>query len=195
LVLTVALPRAVVRPPRTAQVIPLRIRMPFSNIIAVSPDGRLKWRGRPYRCALGRAGVAVTKREGDGATPMGCFSLRRVFYRADRLTPPRTGLKTDATSPTDGWCDDPRDERYNQFVTLPHPASAETLWRDDPLYDIVVVLGFNDAPAIPGCGSAIFLHVASGDYEPTAGCVAVARDDLLQILEHCSGDTRLCILG
>jgi L,D-peptidoglycan transpeptidase YkuD (ErfK/YbiS/YcfS/YnhG family) len=169
--------------------------MPYSNIISVSPDGLLKWRGKTFRCALGRTGITVTKREGDGASPMGCFSLRRVLYRADRLGRPSSRLPTATIARHDGWCDAPGDPNYNLPVELPYVASAESLWRDDSLYDVLVVLGFNDSPVVPGCGSAIFLHVARDDYGPTAGCVALAKRDLLTVLEHCDSGTRLCILG
>jgi L,D-peptidoglycan transpeptidase YkuD (ErfK/YbiS/YcfS/YnhG family) len=169
--------------------------MPYSNIISVSPDGLLKWRGKTFRCALGRSGITVTKREGDGASPMGCFSLRRVLYRADRLGRPSSRLPTATIARHDGWCDAPGDPNYNLPVELPYVASAESLWRDDSLYDVLVVLGFNDSPVVPGCGSAIFLHVARDDYGPTAGCVALAKRDLLTVLEHCDSGTRLCILG
>jgi L,D-peptidoglycan transpeptidase YkuD (ErfK/YbiS/YcfS/YnhG family) len=82
----------------------------------------------------------------------------------------------------DGWCDDPADPAYNRHVRLPYPASAERLWRDDGIYDIVVVLGHNDDPPVAGLGSAIFLHIARPDYPPTQGCVAVAREDLEALL-------------
>ncbi len=168
--------------------------MPQSNIISVSATGSAKWRGRTYRCALGKSGITATKREGDGASPMGCFALRRVLYRADRLEAPATGLPIAAIAPDDGWCDAPDDAAYNQPVHLPHPASAETLWREDEVYDLIVVLGHNDAPVVPGCGSAIFLHVARPNFAPTAGCVAFAHDDLLEILAECDGATQICIL-
>lgn len=169
--------------------------MPQSNIISVTAHGEAKWRGRSYRCALGSGGVAATKREGDGATPMGCFFLRGVLYRADRLAEPKTGLPASAIEPDDGWCDAPDDAAYNKKVRLPHPASAERLWRDDAVYDLIVVLGHNDRPVVPGCGSAIFMHVATPDYAPTAGCVALARDDLLAILADCDPSTQICVLS
>jgi L,D-peptidoglycan transpeptidase YkuD (ErfK/YbiS/YcfS/YnhG family) len=138
-----------------------------------------------WRCALGRSGVAAmgAKREGDGATPAGLWPLRRLLYRPDRLGTPKTGLPVAALTPTDGWCDASGDPAYNQPVTLPYPASAEPLWREDGVYDIIVALGYNDAPVVPGRGSAIFLHIARPDYSPTEGCVALAQADLLAILE------------
>ncbi len=62
------------------------------------------------------------------------------------------------------------------------PASYEELWREGHVYDVVIPLGYNDSPVIPGKGSAIFLHVAKPDYAPTEGCVALALSDLLELL-------------
>ena len=109
--------------------------------------------------------------------------MRQVFWRADRLPRPETALPVDALIPEAGWCDDPRSPLYNLPVLLPFQMSHEKLWRDDSVYDLIVVLGYNDAPPIPGKGSAIFLHLARPDYSPTEGCVACAQDDLLALLK------------
>ena len=161
--------------------------------IQVRPPGTLWWRGKTMRCALGRAGVRADKSEGDGATPTGCFPLRRVLYRADRAAPPRTDLPLAPINREDGWSDDPGDPGYNSLIRLPYAASHEVLWRDDGLYDILVVLGFNDDPPVPGRGSAIFLHVAAADYAPTEGCIALAPGDLRDVLGDCGTDSRLCV--
>jgi len=139
--------------------------------------------GRAWQCALGRGAVGREKREGDGVSPVGRWPLRRVLYRADRLAKPDTALACQAIDPDDGWCDDPADASYNRPVRLPYSASHERLSREDGLYDIVVVLGHNDDPVVPGAGSAIFLHVARDDYGPTEGCVALALPDLLDFLK------------
>lgn len=158
--------------------------------IAVSAEGWLTWGGNRVRCALGRSGVGAATREGDGATPVGAWPLRRVLYRPDRIGPPPTRLPCGALAPDDGWCDDPAHPQYNRPVRLPHPASCERMWRDDELYDVVVVLGHNDDPPVPGSGSAIFLHVAKPGWPPTEGCVALALPDLLALLHDCRpGDT------
>lgn len=138
--------------------------------------------GRTWRCALGKGGIVRDKREGDGCTPVGTFPLRRVLYRPDRLQTPRTGLPVQALAPDDGWCDDPADPAYNRPVALPYPASHEKLWRADAVYDVIVILGHNDAPPVPGRGSAIFMHVARPGFTGTEGCVALALDDLLAVL-------------
>jgi L,D-peptidoglycan transpeptidase YkuD (ErfK/YbiS/YcfS/YnhG family) len=135
-----------------------------------------------WRVSLGRGGVRADKREGDGATPVGLLPLRRVFYRADHGPAPRCSVPVEALAPEDGWCDDPADPHYNTRVRLPYPARHETLWRADGLYDVVGVLGWNDAPVERGRGSAIFLHVATPDYRPTEGCIALAAADLRALL-------------
>ena len=95
---------------------------------------------------------------------------------------PRTQLLLRAIQQDDGWCDAPGDPNYNRLVKLPYRASAENMWREDHLYDLVVIIGFNDAPVIAGAGSAIFLHVARPDYGPTRGCIALALTDLLDVV-------------
>ena len=136
-------------------------------------------------CTIGRNGLAGrgAKREGDLKTPLGLLPLREVLYRPDRLSAPVTQLPVRALSPEDGWCDAPGDPAYNQPVTMPFRASAETLWRDDHVYDVIVTLGWNDAPPRPGLGSAIFLHVMRPDRAGTEGCVALELRHLLAFLE------------
>jgi L,D-peptidoglycan transpeptidase YkuD (ErfK/YbiS/YcfS/YnhG family) len=161
--------------------------------VTVSPSGWLAWPGHRVRCALGRGGVSLEKREGDGATPAGVFPLRRVLYRADRLAALETRLPSVPLARDDGWCDDPGDADYNRQVRLPFVARHERLWREDGLYDAIVVLGHNDAPALPGMGSAIFLHMARADYGPTEGCVAIAPADLVALLKDLAPGDRIAI--
>ncbi len=150
--------------------------------LVVGADGHASWGTRTLRSALGAAGIRADKREGDGATPAGVFPFRRLLYRPDRLTRPPTGLPVGRIDPDDGWCDDPADPLYNRAVRLPYPGRHERLWRDDAIYDMIVVLGHNDDPVVPGLGSAVFLHLARPDFGPTRGCVALAREDLLAVL-------------
>lgn len=153
----------------------------------------LTWNGNRVRCAVGRGGIRQDKREGDGGTPVGSFALRRVLYRADRLPPPATGLPLSAIDRDDGWCDDPAHPDYNRPVKLPFAAGHEELWLDGMVYDIIVVLGHNDAPPVPGLGSAVFFHLTDVDYGPTAGCVAVQLADMLPILAAAKPGDRLVV--
>ena len=136
-------------------------------------------------CIIGRTGAiaAADKREGDGRTPRGRFALREVLLRPDRgLAVPATALPWRWLAPADGWSDDPTDPAYNTAVRHPHPFSAEHLWRDDGLYDVLIPLGYNDVAPVAGRGSAIFLHCTDAGQPVTAGCVAVQRDALLALL-------------
>ena len=94
-----------------------------------------------------------------------------------RKSLPRS-CRSRALVPEDGWCDAPGDPNYNKLVKHPYPVSAEHLWLDSHVYDIIAVVGFNDDPVVPGAGSAIFLHLARDGYPPTAGCVALTDHDL-----------------
>jgi L,D-peptidoglycan transpeptidase YkuD (ErfK/YbiS/YcfS/YnhG family) len=154
-------------------------------IVTSDSDGAwLDWGAGRKRAATGPAGIGRKGGEGDGITPRGIFPVREIFYRADRIAPPRTPLPVRAIAKDDGWCDAPDDPNYNRLVKLPYPASAENMWREDHLYDLLAVLGYNDDPVVPGKGSAIFLHLARSDYSATHGCVALAPDDLRAAIEQ-----------
>jgi len=168
-------------------------RSPFN----AESGGILRWPGGEARCALGRSGVtpAAAKREGDGASPVGRWPMRQVYYRPDRMARPATALPVEALIPEAGWCDDPASPLYNRPILVPFAASHEKLWREDHAYDLIVVLGYNDDPALPGMGSAIFLHLARPDYSPTEGCVACATDALLNLLAAANPGDALEILA
>lgn len=158
----------------------------------VTSDGVFHSPAGTFRAALGKGGVKpeADKVEGDGATPLGVYTLRRVLYRSDRGDAPATALPVRVINTDDGWCDAPDDPAYNRPVRLPYPASCEEMARRDELYDIVVVLSHNDDPPVPGKGSAVFLHCAKPGYPPTLGCVALARGDLEYVLADARpGDT------
>lgn len=146
-------------------------------------------------CALGKKGVTRQKREGDGASPAGRFSLLGAFYRPDRLPRPRTRLPLRALRPEDAWCDDPADRRYNRPVRLPHSARHERMWRDDHVYDVVLDIAWNRGPIVRGRGSAIFLHLARPGFSPTEGCIAVAPAKIARLLERIGPDTRIAVAG
>ncbi|WP_428032150.1 L,D-transpeptidase family protein [Ancylobacter sp.] len=150
--------------------------------------------GRPISVALGRSGIRADKREGDGATPKGVWHAREVRYRADRGLRPTTRLPVHRIRRQDGWCDDPHDGRYNTPVRLPLRASHEEMWRPDGLYDLVIVLDHNSRPRRAQRGSAVFLHIARGNFEPTAGCVAFRPADLRRLLDRLTPRTAIEII-
>jgi L,D-peptidoglycan transpeptidase YkuD (ErfK/YbiS/YcfS/YnhG family) len=160
--------------------------------MVITPMG-LRFRGRLFPCTLGRAGVTTTKREGDGATPAGTHCIVGCLYRPDRLARP-----CDWAVPIrlgDLWCDDPRHEDYNLMVRAPLAAGHETLRRADPLYDIVLITDWNWPRAERGRGSGIFIHAWRRPGYPTAGCVALAPQDLRWIVPRIGYQTRLVVPG
>jgi L,D-peptidoglycan transpeptidase YkuD (ErfK/YbiS/YcfS/YnhG family) len=133
------------------------------------------------------------KREGDGASPRGTWQLRRLFYRADRLKAPRTGLRPQIMRSDDGWCETVGDRNYNRLVRIPYTTAHETMTRTDKLYDIVVETSHNERPRVQGHGSAVFFHLRRPDGGPTAGCIAVSLRDMRIILQHVGPKTKLVI--
>ena len=150
---------------------------------------------RRWRCTVGEGGIREDKVEGDAATPVGEYPLRRLYFRNDRLVLPKVRLPARPISEHDGWCDDPQSPTYNRLVHVPNEWSAEKMWREDELYDLVVVVGYNDDPPEGEWGSAIFLHIARKDYSATKGCVALAQADLLELVTLIGPATRLRVLA
>lgn len=164
----------------------------IQELVLLSPT-EIEADGVRYACRIGRAGITPDKREGDLATPAGRFPLRCCYYRADRLERPVTGLPAIALSPEDGWCDDPVDPLYNQPVRLPYAARHEKLWRDDHVYDLIIPVGYNDGPIVPGKGSAIFMHLMRQDGVGTEGCVALGLEDWQKLLPRLGTQTELVV--
>ena len=169
----------------------------MSLVFRASSDGIFSGPNIKFRCAIGRGGItdASNKREGDGASPVGRWPMRRVYFRSDKIAAPETKLPRTPIREHDGWCDDPADPLYNRPVALPYDASHEKMWREDDVYDIIVELGHNDDPPVPGLGSAIFLHIAKPDYSPTEGCIALSEDDLRTVLKSAGAGAVLEITG
>lgn len=175
-----------------------RLVLVVRTISPKSTRGCLQLGALSWPCAIGRSGRGARKREGDGLTPVGRWQLRQVLYRADRGLPPRVALPLRIIRQNDGWCDESTDRNYNRSVRQPYPASAEKLSRDDRLYDVVVILGYNEMPRLRGRGSAIFMHLAHGDdrathYKPTAGCIALSARDLRLVLARLRRGARVLV--
>ena len=168
------------------------------TVQANSGDSSLGWAilgPKRWRCVVGAGGVREDKVEGDAATPAGEYPLRRIYFRNDRLVLPKVRLPARPIGEHDGWCDDPHSPAYNRLVRIPNNSSHEKMWREDGLYDLLVVVGYNDDPPEGEWGSAIFLHMARDDMSPTRGCVAFARNDLLELVTLLGPETRLRVLS
>jgi L,D-peptidoglycan transpeptidase YkuD (ErfK/YbiS/YcfS/YnhG family) len=167
--------------------------------LAVRRKPAQRWRGvllagpLALAVALGRAGIAANKREGDGATPRGVFRLKRLWWRADRHPRPATLLPAQRIGSDDGWCEDPYDRHYNRPVKLPPASKTDRLARKDQLYDFIIEIDHNTRPRIAGRGSAVFIHVARPGFAPTAGCVALDINSLRRLLARIGPRTRIVV--
>ena len=162
------------------------------RLVASVSAGTISGFGETLPAVFGKGGArpAADKREGDGASPLGVWPVRAALLRPDRVAAPATRLPWRWLRPDDGWSDGAGDPAYNCPVRLPHGFSAERLWRDDHVYDVVVVLGHNDSPPVSPLGSAIFFHLTQPDRRPTEGCVAIEREAMLRWLPRLeAGDT------
>lgn len=158
--------------------------------LVLTPNG-IRFLGRVFPCSIGKGGLSVSKREGDGATPIGTHRIVGMLYRADRLARPTAWARM--IGPGDLWSDDSHDDAYNHLVRAPYGYGHEKLRRADPLYDLVLLTDWNWPNAVPGCGSAIFLHQWRRPGYPTEGCIAFRRDHLHWIARRVDPGTRVII--
>ncbi len=146
------------------------------------------------KCAIGKRGITSKKVEGDKCTPRGRFKFKYIFFRRERVKDIDSKLKVIPIKKNFGWCNDIRSKSYNKFVKLPFSYSAEKLFLKESIYDIIVVIDYNQKPIRKKRGSAIFIHVAKKDYSPTLGCVALAKKDLKLLISIINKNTFLKII-
>jgi len=162
-------------------------------MIIVKKTGYLKYKNLKFRCALGEAGIKKKKKEGDNITPKGEFKIIKVYYRDDKVKNITTSIKKLKIKKNTGWCDDSNSKFYNKQIKLPSKFSHEKLYRNDNLYDLILVSNYNMNPIIKNKGSAIFIHVAKNSYEKTKGCIALKKEHLIKLLSQIKKDTRIKI--
>ena len=162
-------------------------------MIIINKSGYLKYKDFKFKCALGKAGIGNKKSEGDNITPKGNFRILRIYYRKDRLKKLSSKFKLIRIKEKMGWCDDSKSKKYNQLIKLPTKYSHEILYRRDNNYDLNLVLNYNMNPTIKNKGSAIFIHVAKKNYKKTAGCIALKKAHLINLVKEIKRNTRVKI--
>ena len=150
-------------------------------------------KGQQLQCAIGLNGLTENKREGDLSTPIGTFHFDKIYYRADRLGHMEFFIDSAIIGKDDGWCDDQKSDLYNQYIQFPFEGSAEHLYREDQIYDIICVLNYNTSPIIPGRGSAIFMHIAKPGFLGTEGCIAIESEALIGIATNLTTTSTIII--
>ena len=146
------------------------------------------------KCAVGKRGISIKKKEGDFITPKGTFKIREIFYRKDRVQNLITRIKKTVIRKNMGWCDDPKSKKYNKLIYFPFKHSAEKLYRKENIYDIILVLNFNMNPVKKNKGSAIFIHVAKKNFQPTQGCIALDKSELIKMVKSIKINTIVKII-
>jgi L,D-peptidoglycan transpeptidase YkuD (ErfK/YbiS/YcfS/YnhG family) len=162
-------------------------------MIIVKKSGYLKYKNLKFRCALGKGGVKKKTIEGDNITPKGIFKIIKIYYRPDKIKKIKTLIKKIKIKKNMGWCDDPNSRFYNKLINLPTKYSHEKLYRNDGLYDLIVVLSYNTNPIIKNKGSAIFMHIAKNSYKETRGCIALKKEHLIKIISKIKKNTKIKI--
>jgi len=162
-------------------------------MIIVKKSGYLKYKNLKFRCALGKGGAKKKTMEGDNITPKGIFKIIKIYYRPDRIKKIKTLIKKIKIKKNMGWCDDPNSRFYNKLINLPTKYSHEKLYRNDSLYDLIVVLSYNTNPIIKNRGSAIFMHIANNSYKKTKGCIALKKEHLIEIISKIKKNTKIKI--
>ena len=162
-------------------------------MIVINKFGYLKYKNLELKCTLGKAGVEIKKREGDNITPKGTYKILNIYYRKDRIKKINSEFTLIEIKKNIGWCDDPKSKKYNQLIKLPSKYRHEKFFRNDRIYDLILVLDYNMNPIIKDKGSAIFIHIAKNNYSKTRGCIALKRDDLIEIISKIKRDTKIRI--
>jgi L,D-peptidoglycan transpeptidase YkuD (ErfK/YbiS/YcfS/YnhG family) len=162
-------------------------------MIIIKKNGYLQYKNLKFRCALGKAGIKKKEKEGDNVTPKGKFKITSMYYRPDRIKNIITAIKKIKIKKNMGWCDDPDSHFYNQQISLPNKFSHEKLYRNDNLYDLILVLNYNANPIIKNKGSAIFIHIAKRNYKKTKGCIALKKKDLIKLISKIKKNTKIKI--
>lgn len=162
-------------------------------MIIVKKSGYLQYKNLKFRCALGKAGIKKKEKEGDNVTPKGIFKITSMYYRPDRIKNITTAVKKIKIKKNMGWCDDPGNHFYNQQISLPNKFRHEKLYRNDHLYDLILVINYNTNPIIKNKGSAIFIHIAKKNYKKTKGCITLKKKHLIELISKIKKNTRIKI--
>lgn len=166
--------------------------------VRVGPSDRWSPDGGPRPVTVGRSGLGWAadqphpragpeKSEGDGRSPAGVFPLGVAFGTASAAEMGWIRIGYLPLVPTTECVDDPASAHYNAIVDralVPHSdwRSSERMREVGEAYRLGIVVGHNVAPARPGLGSCIFLHLWSGKPSPTTGCTAMGAEAMEELL-------------
>ena len=153
----------------------------------------LTYQNNKVKCAIGKRGIGRKQKEGDQITPRGTFRVKNILYRKDKINYFKSVIKKTPIKKNMGWCDDPKSKDYNKLIKYPFNYKSEKLYRSNNIYDIILVLDFNMHPIKKNKGSAIFIHISNNKYNPTQGCIAIKKKELLKLIKFIDKKTKIFI--
>ena len=128
-----------------------------------------------------RLGEGPVKREGDGRAPAGVFALPFLFGEGkDVFRYPYRRMNS-----TCRCVDDSHSRYYNRIIdsaeTTKDYRSYEKMKFPSGLYRYGIFVAHNPRN-IAGAGSCIFMHIKKTNGQPTVGCTAMSRNELVTIM-------------
>ncbi len=171
-------------------------------------DAQGHWQkvGKPINIILGRNGLGwglglhrtpvdavYIKHEGDGRAPAGLFVLGHGFgYDTFDIAFPYTLYRR-----TDHCVDDSHSQWYNQIVDSTKVEqdykSFEYMRLKNNLYEYGITVNHNP-DRIAQAGSCIFMHIRNPKGGATAGCTAMDKKDIVEILRWLREDKHPLLL-
>jgi len=151
---------------------------------------------------LGYSGVckASEKREGDGHSPDGLYSMGECFGVNEAPCDVPAGYTV--VTEDDYWDCDSSSDTYNLHVKGSEK-SAE--WLDAGNYEHLIeykicyayaaMINYNVDPVVPGRGSAIFLHCTDPDDTSSAGCISIPEERMKEALGYITENSYILILA
>ncbi len=161
--------------------------------IIIKNKHTLLYKDFKFKCCVGKNNFSKRKIEGDKKTPIGLFEIGNLFYRADKFKKPLTDLRTCRINKNMGWCNEVNHNKYNKLIKVTKKIGHEKLFRNDYKYDFLIPIKYNYKKVVPYKGSAIFIHLTK-KYQPTTGCIGLAKKDFLILIKLINKNTKIKIL-
>ncbi len=138
---------------------------------------------------VGQNGMTKVKKEGDKKTPIGVFNVGLAFGTNEQIN---CILKYININENLYWVDDVNSIYYNRLVDITNVkqdwTTAEHLIDYPVQYEYALEIKTNPQN-VKGNGSAIFLHCSNNI--PTAGCVAIEKEKMRELLSVIDENTKI----
>ncbi len=158
------------------------------------------WRyvGKPFSVVIGKNGSTKNKKEGDNKTPEGLFTIYSAFG-ISKMGRKLTKMPYRIITPNIVCVDDKNSQFYNQIVNKKRILksdwrSGERMFNYKKAYRFGLRIGNNMRPIVSGKGSCVFMHVWKSKIHPTAGCIAMSKRHIKQLLKWLNPESHPFVL-